>query len=99
MIETQAVLGRVVISKAGRDRGRAFLITGIVDDAHVYLADGVMRKLARPKKKKLMHLRIEPVLAEGIAAKLESGTKVFDAEIRRSLMTLGYNSEEQEQEG
>lgn len=96
MIETQAVLGRVVISKAGRDRGRAFLITGIADDAHVYLADGMVRKLARPKKKKLMHLRIEPVSASSIAAKLESGAKVTDAEIRKSLVNLGYNSEEQE---
>lgn len=51
MIETQAVLGRVVISKAGRDRGRAFLITGIADDAHVYLADGMARKLARRRRR------------------------------------------------
>lgn len=95
MIETKMVIGRVVISKAGRDRGRAFLIVGIADDSHVYLADGARRTLTGPKKKKLMHLRVEPVLAEAIAAKLESGAKVFDAEIRQSLATLGYNSEEQ----
>lgn len=43
-----------------------------------------------------MHLRIEPVSASSIAAKLESGAKVTDAEIRKSLVNLGYNSEEQE---
>lgn len=95
MSETPIVLGRAVISKAGRDRGRAFLITGIADDAHVYIADGSCRKLSHPKKKKLMHLRIEPVSDERIASKLLSGGTVLDAELRASLETLGYHSEEQ----
>ena len=33
-------LGRAVTSKAGRDKGRTFLIVGIADDNHVLLADG-----------------------------------------------------------
>ena len=98
MPDENAVLGRVVLSRAGRDRGRAFLIVGIADDAHVYIADGVVRRLANPKKKKLKHLQVEPAVSETIGAKLEGRTRVFDAEIRRNLMLLGYNTEE-EQEG
>lgn len=44
---TNEIIGRVVISKAGRDRGRAFLIVGIADDNHVYLADARQESLPR----------------------------------------------------
>ena len=92
----QAALGRVAISRAGRDRGRAFLIVGVADEAHVLLADGATRRLARPKKKKLMHLRIEPARADEIAKRLESGAALLDADIRKALSALGYDREEQE---
>ena len=84
-------IGRVVTSKAGRDKGRTFLIVGLCDENHVYLADGETRKLAAPKKKKLKHLRNEPVTADAIAAKLNEGARVFDAEIRKYILSLGYN--------
>ena len=84
-------IGRVVTSKAGRDKGRTFLIVGLCDENHVYLADGETRKLAAPKKKKLKHLRIEPVTADAIAAKLNEGARVFDAEIRKYILSLGYH--------
>lgn len=98
MSDNTFVLGRVAVSKAGRDKGRAFLIIGIVDEDHVHLADGEMHKLSRPKKKKLKHIKIEDAAAESVKEKLAAGTKVFDAEVRRSLILLGYNKEE-EQEG
>lgn len=96
MTYPRAVLGRVVVSRAGRDRGRAFLIVGVVDEAHVLLSDGATRRLARPKKKKLMHLRIEPAVAGEIAEKLAGGAALLDADIRKGLAALGYDREEQE---
>lgn len=92
-------IGRAATSKAGRDRGRTFLIVGVLDDNHVYLADGETRKLAAPKKKKLKHLRIEAKTAANIHEKLIEGGRVLDAEIRSSLQTLGYNTEPEHQEG
>ena len=46
-------IGQIVVSKAGRDAGRAFVIVGVADDAHVLIADGQLRGLSRPKKKKI----------------------------------------------
>ena len=89
---TNESIGRVVISKAGRDRGRAFLIVGIADDTHVYLADGETRKLAAPKRTKLKQLRVEAETAETVAEKLTGGKNVLDAELRKSLFALGYNA-------
>jgi len=49
-------VGRVVRSKAGRDMGKLFLVVGVFDEEHFMLADGDLRKLEKPKKKKLRHL-------------------------------------------
>jgi ribosomal protein L14E/L6E/L27E len=48
-------IGSAVASKAGRDKGRFFAVVGIEGD-FVYIADGNLRKLQKPKKKKLRHL-------------------------------------------
>lgn len=47
----------VALSLKGRDKGRLFLIIGYQDEAYALIADGKLRKLEKPKKKKLMHLK------------------------------------------
>ena len=78
-------LGRLVTARAGRDRGGQFLIVGRFDEAHVYIADGGSRKAARPKKKKLMHLVVEPICAAEIREKLLRGEDLQDAAIRKAI--------------
>ena len=89
-----ALLGQVVLSKAGRDAGRAFLVVGIYDAEHLLLADGEMRKLANPKRKKRKHVELTGNENALIAKKRQEGKQVFDAEIRRYLLELGYNHRE-----
>ncbi len=81
--------GVIVTSRAGHDKGRAFIIIGRADDAHVWLVDGETRKLEKPKKKKLMHVRMEPQRAEEI---VEPATALCDADIRKALAARGYNN-------
>jgi ribosomal protein L14E/L6E/L27E len=56
------VIGRVVISAAGRDKGRKMVIVGSYagttgnDTARIIVADGKERKLASPKRKNPKHL-------------------------------------------
>ena len=52
------VKDRFVLSLSGRDAGRIHLIIEIIDENYVLIADGKHRKLEKPKKKKLKHLRI-----------------------------------------
>jgi ribosomal protein L14E/L6E/L27E len=80
----------VAISKAGRDRGRAFIIVGEAGGEYVLLCDGCLRKLAKPKKKKRKHIRLEPASVASVKTKLMEGKRVFDAEIRNCLLNLGY---------
>lgn len=47
--------GQIVVSKAGRDRGR-FMIVVAADQNCLYVADGKERPLENPKRKNPKHL-------------------------------------------
>ena len=47
--------GSLVYSRAGRDKGKLFLVLS-AEDEFVYLADGIIRTVEKPKKKKLKHI-------------------------------------------
>ena len=49
--------GMLARSKAGHDAGKVYVIID-VDDTYVYLADGRIRTLERPKKKKKKHVQV-----------------------------------------
>ena len=48
------VKGQLVCSKAGRDKTRWMAVVRVEGD-YLFLADGALRPLAKPKKKKKMH--------------------------------------------
>ena len=77
--------GSVVVSTAGRDSGKLFLVLDN-DDAYAYLCDGKIRPVENPKKKKLKHLRfLSEEASERLTLKLENSTKIENAEIRKAL--------------
>lgn len=84
-------IGTVVTSLAGRDKGRSFIVVGQCDANHVYVADGMLRKLENPKKKKLRHLKLHNEVADSIRVKISEEKQVFNAEIRKCLLSLGFN--------
>ncbi|MGI6706124.1 MAG: RNA-binding protein [Clostridia bacterium] len=90
-MENSLEIGRVVMSKAGRDRGRYFVVVEKLDENYVMIADGDLRKIDKAKKKKYKHLKAKKELISSIQAKILSGEPVLDSEIRRSLEALGYN--------
>ena len=49
--------GSVVIAKAGRDKGRAFAVTEVLDHRTVLIADGKSLPLEHPKRKNIIHLQ------------------------------------------
>ncbi len=80
--------GRFCISKSGRDKGRVFIIKKVLDENYVLITDGVMRKLDKPKKKKLKHLAIKPYESKILADKFRTGATVFDAEVRSAVAQI-----------
>ena len=52
------LLGQLVVSLAGRDKGCICAVVGEPDEeGFVLIADGKVRKVEKPKKKKLKHLK------------------------------------------
>ena len=50
-------IGLLAKSKAGHDKGHIYVVCQ-ADEAYVYLADGKMRTLSNPKKKKRKHIQL-----------------------------------------
>ena len=77
----------VVISVRGRDQGELFYVIGW-EGEYLLLANGKNRTLDEPKRKK--HKHVEKVLRSEtrVAAKLLSGDKVLNGELRRDLAFL-----------
>lgn len=83
-----AVIGRFVWSKAGRDKDRLFVIIDIADDAHVLIADGDLRPVSKPKKKKLKHLKVTQKIAEEISQTVINRKRLTDDDLRKAVQ--GY---------
>ena len=58
--------GSVVIAKAGRDKGRPFVVVELPDSRTVLTADGKRRPLERPKKRNIIHLQATAIRIDRI---------------------------------
>lgn len=89
---TDLDLGQIVKSKTGRDAGRVFVVFGKVDDNHVLIVDGSLRRVDKPKKKKIKHLAKMNLVSNEIKEMLLNNEKINDSFIRRELARLGVES-------
>lgn len=79
--------GMLARSLAGHDKNKIYVITGM-EGAYIYLADGRLRPVGNPKKKKYRHVQV---------IKREYDIReADDAKIRRILRE--WNKEEVKQE-
>lgn len=88
----------LVISLAGRDKGKLFYVID-TDDPFILVADGKGRKLENPKRKKLKHVRRVFGIDSRVARKLKSGDRVLNSELRRDLAIIGQGFKSQNQGG
>lgn len=80
--------GDIVYSKAGRDKDKFFIVLEVIDSEYVLLADGGLREVARPKKKKMKHLKKTIIKAELISRKLANNEKVTNTDLKRILAEI-----------
>jgi len=86
-------LGQIVTSKAGRDKGRAFIIQEIVDHEYVKVVDGDLRRIERPKLKKVKHLNISHMVLTEIEVVLSEGKRLSNEILRKSLESFTFSAE------
>ena len=78
-------IGQIVKSKAGRDKGRIFLVCRVIDKQFVLVCDGSLRKIKNPKKKKVKHLMIYNTVLTEFAENLGNNKNLNDAYVRKLL--------------
>ena len=85
-MSVEVSVGDLVVSRAGRDKGRPFVVQK-AEEGFVYLVDGDLRKLDRPKKKKRMH--VKPYPKKGLCRmEFPEGRQMCDADIRKYIAAV-----------
>ena len=92
-MEQNSLVGKVVNSKAGRDMHRNFIVVGIINNEYVYISDGELRKIAKPKKKKVKHLNFTDLVAEEIRDIILSEKQVSNSKIKIFLQAADIGKE------
>lgn len=84
--------GNLVISIAGRDKDRYFLVMKI-DEKYVYLCDGKIRKIDKIKKKNIKHVQKTKYFSEKIAKKINKNIEITNKEIRNFIREILVSKE------
>jgi ribosomal protein L14E/L6E/L27E len=87
-------IGAYAVSTAGHDSGKYYVIYQM-DSEYVYLVDGKIRTLNRPKKKKMMHVQMLEESNRNLADKVKNNT-VINEEIKRAIKMLQYGNSSKE---
>ena len=61
--------GMLAISRAGHDKDTCYIVWDM-DETYVWLVDGRLRPLEKPKKKKRKHIQIQYTIPENLREKL-----------------------------
>lgn len=78
-------IGQYVRSKAGRDKNHVFIVIDVLDHEYVLLTDGDVRRLERPKKKKIKHLFEFAQISDVVREKIEDSKKLTNLMIRKEI--------------
>jgi len=80
-------VGDIVLAIAGRDSERLFLVTGILDENYVYIADGKSRKADFPKKKKIKHIKLVKKAGDDFIESLNLRNGKFTNSVLRKIIS------------
>jgi len=78
------MIGKFATSKAGHDKTKLYII---IDEEleYVYLVDGDLKPLDKPKKKSKKHIQIINKVDEIIQNKLETKQIIYNEDIKRAI--------------
>ena len=78
------MIGKFATSKAGHDKTKLYIIIN-EDLEYVYLVDGDLKPLDKPKKKSKKHIQIINKVDEIIQNKLETKQSIYNEDIKRAI--------------
>ena len=78
------MIGKFATSKAGHDKTKLYIIIN-EDLEYVYLVDGDLKPLDKPKKKSKKHIQIIKKVDEIIQNKLDTKQIIYNEDIKRAI--------------
>ena len=92
-LQNNDLIGKVVLSKAGRDINHLYVVVRQIDNDYVLLANGDTKSIDMPKKKKIKHLIILEDIDKELLSSIKSCDKSTDLKIKRFLKVRGIVKE------
>ncbi len=80
--------GKLAISKSGHDKHKLYVIVS-EDKEYVYLADGVIKSVSKPKKKNKKHIQIISHIPAEVEEVLKTDNGFRDLDIKRAIKLYG----------
>ena len=77
-------IGCFATSLAGHDHNNVYIIVD-ADDEYVYLADGILKKVDNPKKKKLKHVQLIKRTADTITGRINDNAALTNEDIKYAI--------------
>lgn len=84
-MQNNDLIGKVVLSKAGRDKDHLYVIIREIDKEYVLLSNGSTKTVEKPKKKKIKHLNFLETVDDEIKDAITNSDKSTDLKIKRFL--------------
>ena len=80
----EEMIGCFARSIAGHDKGTVYVIIS-ADAEYVYLSDGRLKTIDKPKKKKIKHMQLANIKDSNIESKQKKQIKLIDEDIKRAI--------------
>jgi len=77
------LIGHIVYSKRGHDKGKIFVVIA-ENDLYLYLVDGSKRLFKNPKRKKIKHVQVTNYICDEIIKKISKGN-CLDLDIKMAI--------------
>lgn len=82
-----AKVGMFCQSKAGRDKDAIYIIIKL-DGDFVFVVDGDYKKIEKPKKKRLKHIKLIDSISEAIEKNLKTGKVIHDSQVSSAIKKI-----------
>ena len=76
--------GMLAISRVGHDKDTCYIVWDM-DETYVWLVDGRLRPLEKPKKKKRKHIQIQYTIPENLREKLSRKESIRNEDIKFAI--------------
>ena len=92
-LQNNDLIGKVVLSIAGRDKDHLYVIVDVLKNDYVLLSNGNTKTVQMPKRKSLKHLRVLNNVDDEIKESIISKDRGTDLKIKRFLKLKGIVKE------